>query len=104
MMKEIVNILSGAISLVCVALVFFAVSSVIAKATGTLIVCIIGLVVLGIVFKLCSLIFRPLLAISNVAVIGGLNKMLGAALGFGEACMVAYIAYRLLDYFGVYVI
>lgn len=103
-MKEIVNILSAVVSLVCVALVLLAISSLVAKALSTLVVCVFGLILLGIVFKICSLIFRPILAISNVSVIGGLNKILGAVLGAGEACALAYLLYRLLDYMNIYVL
>ena len=103
-MKEIVNILSAVVSLVCVALVLLAISSLVAKALSTLVVCVFGLILLGIVFKICGLIFGPILAISNVSVIGGLNKMLGAVLGAGEACALAYLLYRLLDYMNIYVL
>ena len=103
-MKEIVNILSAVVSLVCVALVLLAISSVVAKALSTLTVCVFGLILLGIVFKICGLIFGPILAISNVSVIGGLNKILGAVLGAGEACALAYLLYRLLDYMNIYVL
>ena len=103
-MKEIVNILSAVVSLVCVALVLLAISSLVAKALSTLVVCVFGLILLGIVFKICGLIFRPILAISNVSVIGGLNKILGAVLGAGEACALAYLLYRVLDYMNIYVL
>ena len=88
-MKEIVNILSAVVSLVCVALVLLAISSLVAKALSTLVVCVFGLILLGIIFKICGLIFRPILSISNVSVIGGLNKILGAVLGAEEACALA---------------
>lgn len=103
-MKEIVNILSAVVSLVCVALVLLAISSLVAKALSTLVVCVFGLILLGIIFKICGLIFRPILSISNVSVIGGLNKILGAVLGAGEACALAYLLYRLLDYMNIYVL
>ncbi len=103
-MQEIVNILSGVISLICLALVFFAVSSIIEQATSMLIVCIVGLIILGIAFKLVKLMLRPLLAIGNVSVLGGLNKFLGAVLGLGEAVVVCYLLYKLLDHFGVYIL
>lgn len=103
-MKEIINILSAVVSLVCVVLVFFAISSVIAKAMSTLTVCVIGLILLGIAFKICSLIFRPILSLGNISVIGGLNKMMGAVMGAAEACVLAYLLYRMLDYMGIYVL
>lgn len=103
-MKEIVTILSGIVSLICVALVFFAVSSYIAKAMSTLTVCVVGLVLLGTVFRICSLIFRPILALSNLSLIGGLDKAMGAVMGAAEACVLSYLLYYVLDYMGVYVL
>lgn len=104
MMKEIVTILSGAVSLVCVALIFFAVSSAMVKAMSTLTLCITALILLGIVFKLCSLIFRPILALSNVCVIGGLDKMLGVAMGAAEAAVLSYLIYFALGRIGIYLL
>ena len=103
-LQEVVTILSGIVSLVCVALVFLAVSSVLAQATSTLIVCVAALIVLGIVYKICNLIFRPILALGNVSVIGGVNRVCGAVLGLAEAFLLAYVLYRMLDFMGIYVI
>lgn len=103
-LKEIVNILSGAISLVCVALVFYAVSSVMAGAMSTLTVCVIALIVLGILFKVCNLIFKPILALGDVAVVGGINKFLGAVLGLVEAGAIAYVVYRVCLYLDIYIL
>lgn len=102
-MKEIVTILSGIVSLISVALLFFAVTSVMAKAMITLALSVIGLIVVGIVFKISSLIFKPVLAISNFSVIEGLNKMLGAVMGAVEACILGGLLYYGLGYMGVYV-
>lgn len=102
-MKEIVTILSGIVSLISVALLFFAVTSVMAKAMSTLALSVIGLIVVGIVFKISSLIFKPVLAISNFSVIEGLNKMLGAVMGAVEACILGGLLYYGLGYMGVYV-
>lgn len=104
MMKEVVTLLSGAVSLVCVALIFFAVSSVMAKAMSTLTVCVVSLVLLGIVFKVCSLIFSPLLALSNVSIIGGVDKILGVVIGTAEALALSCLVFFVLDYMGVYVL
>lgn len=103
-MQEIVNILSGVIALASVVLIFFAVSSVTAKAMSTLAVCVIGLILLGIVFKLCNLIFQPLLALGSLSVIGGLNKLMGAVMGAAEACLLSYLLYRGLGFMGIYII
>ena len=103
-MGEIVTIISGIISLVCVALIFFAVTSAKVKVMSTLTVCIIGLILLGIVFRICSLIFAPLLALSNISFIEGLNKMLGAVLGALEACILTGLLYYILDYAGMHIL
>lgn len=101
--KEIVSIISTIVSCVCIALVFFMVSSIMARTFSTLAICVIALVGIGIGFKLCNLIFRPILGITNVSVIGGLNKLLGAVMGFCEAVIVAFFLYKVLDYFGIYI-
>ena len=102
-MGEIVTIISGAVALICVALIFFAVTSVMVRAMSTLTLCIVALILLGIIFKICSLIFGPLLALSNLSIIEGFNKMLGAVMGALEACILAGVLYYALDYMGVYV-
>lgn len=104
MMQEIVTILSGALSLVCVALVFFAISSVEAGAMSTLTLCIVGLIVLGIAFKVCSLIFKPILGLSNICIIGGLDKFLGVIMGVVEALVLSCVIYFVLDHIGIYVL
>ena len=103
-MKEIVTILSGVVSLISVALVFFAISSYREKALSVFALCVIGLIVLGVVFKVCSLIFRPIMALGNISVIGVFNKAMGAAMGAVEAAALSYLLYRALDYMGIYVL
>ena len=97
-MKEIVTILSGVISMISVALVFFAISSYREKAVSVFTLCVIGLTVLGIVFKLCSLIFRPILALSNISVIGVFNKLMGAIMGAVEAVALSCFIYYILAF------
>lgn len=103
-MKEIVTILSGVISLVSVVLVFFAISSYREKALSVFALCVISLVVLGVVFKLCGLIFKPILALSNISVIGMFNRIMGAIMGAAEAIALSFLLYyifdHILDYMG----
>ena len=100
-LQEIVTILSGAVSLISLGLVFFAISSYIANARSTLVFCIIGLIVMGIIFKLCSLVFNPILALDNIFVIGGLNRIMGAVIGAAEAVILSCLLYFVFDYMGV---
>lgn len=102
MVKEIISILSIIVALACVTLIFWAVSSAVAHTFSTLMVCMAGLIVIGVIYKLCHLILKPLTAILDISLIHGLDKMLGAVMGFGEAVICAYFLYRVLDYFGIY--
>lgn len=101
-LKEIVNILSVIISVICIVLIFFTINSIMAKAYSVLTICIVGLITVGIIFKLCSLIFRPILAITNVTIIGKFDSLLGALLGILEACICIGMAYWLLGRFGMH--
>lgn len=103
MMREIANILSGTVALLCVLLILFAINSVRGKSKQVLAVCIVALILLGICFRICSLIFRPLLAVDKISVVSGINKILGAALGVAEACLLAFLLIKVLDYFGIFV-
>ena len=98
MMKEIVTILSFVISLAGVALLFLAISSYRAKATSLFVLCVIGLAALGIVFKVCGLIFKPMLALGDAAVIGGVNRMFGAVMGAVEAVALSVLLYYIYGY------
>lgn len=101
MMQEIANILSGAAALVCVVLILFAINSVRGKTMHVFAACIVVLVLLGICFKICSLILRPLLAVDKICIVSGINKFLGAILGVVEACLLAFIIIKVVNYFGV---
>lgn len=103
MMQEIANILSGVVALVCVVLIFFAISSARGKSMHVLAACIVALILLGICFKICSLIFRPLLAVDKICIVGGINKFLGAVLGAVEALLLAFLLIKSLEYFGIFV-
>lgn len=103
MMKEIVNIISTAVSCVSIVLILLTISSVIAKTFSMLTVCVIGLIGIGIIFKLCKLIFSPITAIVNISIINGLDKVAGAILGLGEALICSWFIYRIMDHFGIYI-
>ena len=103
MMKEIVNILSTAVSCVSIVLIFLTISSVMAKTFSMLTVCILGLIGIGIIFKLCKLIFAPIMAIVNISIINGLDKVAGAVLGLGEAIICTWFLYHILGYFDIYI-
>ena len=103
-LKEIINAVSAVVACVSIALLFLAVSSVMAKAFSTLTVCVSGLIGVGIVYKICKLIFKPITGIVNISIINGLNKLLGAVIGFVEAVVYSWLLYRILDYLGFYIL
>lgn len=103
MMKEIVNILSTAVSCVSIVLIFLTISSVMAKTFSMLTVCVAGLIGIGIIFKLCKLIFAPITAITNISIINGLDKIAGSVLGLGEAIICSWFLYHIMGYFGIYI-
>lgn len=103
MMQEIANILSGVVALVCVILLLFAINSAIGKTMHVLAACIVALILLGICFKICSLIFRPLLAVDKICIVSGINKFLGAVLGAAEACLLAFVLVKAFIFFGILV-
>ena len=103
-LKEIINAASAVVACVSIALLFLAVSSVMAKSFSTLTVCVSGLIGVGIVYKICKLIFKPISGIVNISIINGLNKLLGAVIGFVEAVVYSWLLYRILDYLGFYIL
>lgn len=103
MMKEVVNILSAAVSCVSIVLIFLTISSVMAKTFSMLTVCVLGLIGIGFIFKLCKLIFSPVAAIVNISIINGLDKVAGAVLGLGEAIICSWFLYHIMGYFGIYI-
>lgn len=98
LVEEIVNILSAIVSCVCIALIFFAITSIKAQTFSTLTLCVVALIGIGILFKVCNLIFAPVTAIVKISIINGLNKFLGAVLGLGEAIIFSFFLYYLLSY------
>ena len=102
MVEEIVNILSTIVSCVCIALIFFAVSSVIARTFSVLTLCVAALIGIGILFKFCNLIFKPVTAIANISIINGLDKFLGAIFGLGEAIIFTLFLYYIMNFAGFF--
>ena len=102
MVEEIVNILSVIVACICIALIFFVVSSIMARTFSVLTLCVTALIGIGFVFKLCSLIFKPITSILNISIISGLDKFLGAFFGLGEAIVLSSFLYFILNKAGIF--
>ena len=59
--------------------------------TKTTVVCIIGLIILGIVYSLLKIVLGSIQAISELPVIGVVDKLLGAVLGAFVALVIFHI-------------
>jgi uncharacterized membrane protein required for colicin V production len=101
--REIVGALSAVIALACAALAIYAVISLVAGEKTNVALCVFGLILLGVVFKIFGLITSPILALGDVPFIKEFNKVLGAALGAVEAGVLVYLLYKVLEYLHLYV-
>ncbi len=100
LLQEVAAALSVAAGCICILLLALTVGSVWQRAASLLVVCLVGLLIVGIAYKICRLIFRPILALRNVAVISGLDKLAGSVLGLAEAAVVGIALYRVLAMLG----
>ncbi|MCH5254578.1 MAG: CvpA family protein [Lachnospiraceae bacterium] len=103
-LKEVINVLSAVVACVSIALLFLAISSVVTKSFSALTVCISGLIGVGIVYRICKLIFKPITGIFHISIINGLNKLLGAIIGLVEAVVYSWLLYLILDSLGFYIL
>jgi membrane protein required for colicin V production len=102
-LQEVVSALSAVIALVCAALVIYAVASLVAGKKTNALLCLFGLILMGVIFKIFGLITSPILALGDIPFVREFNKLLGAALGIIEACALSYLLYKVLEHMNIYV-
>jgi uncharacterized membrane protein required for colicin V production len=102
-LQEVVSALSAVIALVCAALIIYAVASLTAGEKTNALLCLFGLILMGVIFKIFGLITSPILALGDIPFIREFNKLLGAALGIIEACVLVYLLYKVLEHMNIYV-
>jgi uncharacterized membrane protein required for colicin V production len=102
-LQEVVSALSAVIALVCAALIIYAVASLTAGEKTNALFCLFGLILMGVIFKIFGLITSPILALGDIPFIREFNKLLGAALGIIEACVLVYLLYKVLEHMNIYV-
>jgi hydrogenase-4 membrane subunit HyfE len=102
-LQEVVSALSAVIALVCAAFVIYAVFSLTAGEKTNALLCLFGLIFMGIVFKIFGLITSPILALGDIPFIREFNKLLGAVLGVIEAGVLVYLLYKVLEHMNIYV-
>lgn len=70
------------------------------KEIGTLIACVIGIVVVCIAHKVIKLLLGPINGIAKISIIQFFNKLLGGFLGVIEAIAILYAINWVLQYLG----
>jgi membrane protein required for colicin V production len=102
-LQEVVSALSAVIALACAVLVIYAVHSFISGEKTNAALCVFGLILLGVFFKIFGLITSPILALGEIPFIREFNKLLGAVLGAIEAGVLVYLLYKVLEHMNIYV-
>jgi hypothetical protein len=83
--------------------VIYAVHSFISGEKTNAALCVFGLILLGVFFKIFGLITSPILALGEIPFIREFNKLLGAVLGAIEAGVLVYLLYKVLEHMNIYV-
>ena len=99
MIAEVISLISLIVAGVCLAALLMAVGSYLEANIGQALQMLIVLAVVGLVYKLASLIFSSLKLIADLPVIKSLNRILGAVLGAVEATVIILIIIHVLRYF-----
>lgn len=94
MVREIVSLIATAAAVFCLLLILGAVGSYMDGQMGQLAQMIAVLAVVCVIYRLISLLFTSFKLVTHLPVINGLDKILGAVVGFGEAAvMVGFLVY-----------
>lgn len=98
--RECSFMFSIVVSILSLILVLLLYSSLKGKTYGTVIVVGSALVLIGIAYKFIRLVIHLLQGISNIGIVGILDRMIGALFGVVEALIIIFFAYKLLAYLG----
>lgn len=101
MVKEIVSLIATIVAGFCLFLVLGAIGSYMDREMGRLVQIIAVLASVCVVYRLVSLLFTSLKLIAHLPVIKGFDKILGAALGFGEAAVIVGFLVYLIKNWGL---
>lgn len=88
MVREIVSLIATVVAGFCLLLLLGAVGSYMDREMGRLAQIITVLAAVCIIYRLVSILFTSLKLVTHLPVIKGFDKILGAALGFGEAAVI----------------
>lgn len=99
MVKEIISLISLVIAGISLIIVINIAGSYFGDREGNILQMLFALAIIGLFYKVISLIFFSLKLIAKLPVIKSLDKLLGAALGAVEAVLIIMMLIQLLKYF-----
>lgn len=101
MVQELISLVAMIVAGVCVILILGAIGSYIDQEIARLIQIVAVLFAVCVVYRLVHVLFTSLELISRLPVIKGLDKLLGAVLGFAEAGVIVGLAVYFLKSWGL---
>ena len=101
MVHEIISLIAMAAAGVCVFLLIGAAGSYLDREIGRLIQSIAVLIAVCLAYRFVNLLFVSLKLISKLPIVNGVDKLLGAAVGFAEAGILVGILVQIIKNWGL---
>ena len=101
MVQELISLIAMAAAGICVLLILGAVGSSLEKEIGQVIQTVVVLFAVCLVYRLVSILFVSLKLISKLPIVKGLDKIMGAAVGFVEAGILVGVLVHLIKGWGM---
>ncbi len=101
MVQEIISLIAMAAAGVCVFLIIGAVGSFMDQEIGSLIQIVAVLIAVCLAYRLVNLLFVSLKLISKLPIVKGLDKVLGAVVGFAEAGILVGFLVQIIKNWGI---
>ncbi len=101
MVHELISLIAMAAAGICVLLILGAVGSYLEKEIGQVIQTVVVLFAVCLVYRLVSILFVSLKLISKLPIVKGLDKIMGAAVGFVEAGILVGVLVHLIKGWGM---
>lgn len=101
MVQEIISLIAMAVAGLCIILILGAIGSYLDKEIGKTIQMIFVLIAVCLVYRLVHILFTSLELISKLPIIKGVDKLLGALVGFVEAGVIVGVLVYFLKEWGL---
>lgn len=101
MVQEIISLIAMAVAGLCIILILGAIGSYLDKEIGKTIQMVFVLIAVCLVYRLVHILFTSLELISKLPIIKGVDKLLGALVGFVEAGVIVGVLVYFLKEWGL---